>query len=39
MSSALLALGPHIFQIDRLNYQQFARSTEAKWASIPSTLR
>lgn len=35
MSSALLALGSHIFQIDRLNYQQFARSTEAKWASIP----
>ena len=34
-SMALLALGPHIFQIDRLNYQQIERSVEAIWASIP----
>jgi len=32
--TALLALGPHIFEILPLNYQQIERETRAEWASI-----
>jgi len=30
----LLALGPHVFEIAPLNFQEIERQTEAKWASI-----
>lgn len=30
----LLALGPHIFEIAPLNYQEISRDTEAKWPAI-----
>ncbi|OKP66783.1 phage tail protein [Ensifer adhaerens] len=30
----LLALGPHMFEIAPLNYQQIVRDTEAKWPAI-----
>jgi len=33
--SALLALGPHIFEILPLNYQELDRTSTAAWASIP----
>ena len=32
---ALLALGPHVFEIAPLNFQEIERQTEAKWATIP----
>lgn len=35
MSTPLLALGPHIFQISELNFQEIKRSTEAMWPAIP----
>ncbi|HOV04217.1 MAG TPA: phage tail protein [Hyphomicrobiales bacterium] len=31
----LLALGPHIFEIAPLNFQQIERETEALWPAIP----
>ncbi|WP_273794364.1 phage tail protein [Brucella intermedia] len=34
MGTPLLALGPHIFEIAPLNFQQIERSTEALWPSI-----
>lgn len=34
MTTPLLALGFHIFQISALNYQALERVTEAKWPSI-----
>ncbi|MEN5279275.1 phage tail protein [Brucella sp. TWI432] len=34
MGTPLLALGPHIFEIAPLNFQQLERSTEALWPSI-----
>lgn len=33
--SVLLVLGPHVFEILPLNYQQLERTTTANWASIP----
>jgi phage protein U len=30
----LLALGPHIFEVAPLNYQEIIRETEAKWPAI-----
>lgn len=33
--TALLALGPHIFEILPLNYQRLERETNAVWASVP----
>lgn len=33
--TALLCLGPHIFEIAPLNYQQIERETVAVWASMP----
>ncbi|MBA4783657.1 MAG: phage tail protein [Rhizobiales bacterium] len=35
MMVPLLALGPHIFEIMPLNYQELERETVAQWASIP----
>lgn len=34
MGTPLLALGPHIFEIAPLNFQQIERSTEALWPTI-----
>lgn len=34
MSQPLLALGPHIFKILPLNFQELERTTIAKWPSI-----
>lgn len=34
MSTPLLALGPHIFEIAPLNFQQIERGTEALWPTI-----
>jgi phage protein U len=31
----LLALGPHMFEIAPLNFQEIERETEAKWPAIP----
>lgn len=33
--TALLALGPHIFEILPLNYQRLEKETVAEWASVP----
>ncbi|WP_336798862.1 phage tail protein [Kaistia sp. MMO-174] len=33
--NALMALGPHVFEVLPLNYQELERTTEAVWASIP----
>lgn len=30
----LLSLGPHVFEIAPLNFQQIVRTTEAKWPAI-----
>lgn len=34
MGMPLLALGPHVFEIAPLNFQQIERSTEALWPTI-----
>ena len=31
----LLSLGPHIFEIAPLNFQEITRLTEAKWPTVP----
>ncbi len=33
--SVLMALGPHIFEILPLNYQELERTTSVTWASVP----
>ncbi|WP_336800673.1 phage tail protein [Kaistia sp. MMO-174] len=33
--NALMALGPHVFEVLPLNYQELERTTEAIWASVP----
>lgn len=33
--NALMALGPHVFEVLPLNYQELDRTTETVWASVP----